>query len=49
MGIERLRLYVQGENLLTITPMEKCVDPEILGNMTYPLQRKFTIGLNLTL
>ena len=49
VGIERLRLYVQGENLLTITPMEKCVDPEILGNMTYPLQRKFTIGLNLTL
>ena len=49
IGIERLRLYVQGENLLTITPMEKCVDPETLGNMTYPLQRKFTIGLNLTL
>ncbi len=49
VGIERLRLYVQGENLLTITPMEKCVDPETLGNMTYPLQRKFTIGLNLTL
>ena len=49
VGIQRLRVYVQGENLLTITPMEKWADPETLGNMTYPLQRKYTIGLNLTL
>lgn len=48
-GIERLRIYVQGENLLTITPMKKWADPEILGNMTYPLQKKYSIGLNLTL
>lgn len=48
-GIERLRVYLQGENLLTITPMEKWADPEILGNMTYPLQKKYSIGLNLTL
>ena len=49
IGLQKLRVYVQGENLLTITPMKKWADPETLGNMTYPLQKKFTIGLNLTL
>lgn len=49
IGIQRVRVYLQGENLLTITPMKKWADPEILGNMTYPLQKKYSIGLNLTL
>ncbi len=48
-GVQRLRVYVQGENLITITPMKKWADPETLGNMTYPIQKKFSIGLNLTL
>lgn len=49
VGIQKLRFYIQGENLLTITPMKKWADPEILGNMTYPIQKKYTIGLNITL
>ncbi len=49
IGFQKLRVYVQGENLLTITPMKKWADPETLGNMTYPLQKKFSVGLNLTL
>ena len=48
-GISRLRLYVTGENLLTITPLNDAFDPETLGGMTYPINRKVAIGLNLTL
>ena len=48
-GISRLRVYVTGENLVTITPLSDAFDPETLGNMTYPLNRKVAVGLNLTL
>ncbi len=48
-GISRLRLYVTGENLLTITPLNDAFDPETLRGMTYPINRKVAIGLNLTL
>ena len=48
-GISRLRLYVTGENLLTITPLNDAFDPETLGGLTYPINRKVAIGLNLTL
>lgn len=48
-GISRLRLYVTGENLFTITPLNDAFDPETLGNLTYPINKKVAIGLNLTL
>lgn len=47
-GIGRMRVYVEGENLLTFTPLIDDFDPETLGTMTYPINRKFTVGLNLT-
>lgn len=46
--IERLRIFVQGENLLTFTPLIKAFDPETLTNMTYPINKKYSVGLNLT-
>lgn len=46
--INRLRVYVQGENLLTFTSI-KYTDPETLSNMTYPLSKKIAIGVNITL
>lgn len=49
VGIKKMRVYVQGENLLTITPLKKWADPETLGYNPYPIQKKYTIGLNLTL
>jgi len=50
VGIARLRVFVQGENLLTLTPMKvKFADPETLGNMTYPINKKISVGMNLTL
>lgn len=52
--IQRLRLYVAAENLLTITPY-KGLDPELGGGEKsngidrgyYPQARTFTVGLNL--
>ena len=46
--ISRLRVFVQGENLLTFTPLIDSYDPETLNNMTYPINKKFSVGLNLT-
>ena len=48
VGIERLRVFVQGENLLTITDLIDSFDPETLNNLTYPINKKYSIGLNLT-
>ena len=48
VGISRLRVYALGENLLTFTPLIDSFDPETLNNMSYPIQKKYSIGLNLT-
>lgn len=47
-GIGKLRLYVTGENLLTFTDLISSFDPETLGNLTYPITKKVSVGLNLT-
>lgn len=46
--ISRLRVFVQGENLLTFTPLIDSYDTETLNNMTYPINKKISVGLNLT-
>lgn len=48
VGISKLRVYVTGENLFTITDLCESFDPETLGNLTYPITKKVSIGLNLT-
>ena len=48
VGISKLRIYVSGENLFTITDMIDSFDPETLSNMTYPINKKLAVGLNLT-
>ncbi|HEX8676702.1 MAG TPA: SusC/RagA family TonB-linked outer membrane protein, partial [Segetibacter sp.] len=53
--IDRLRVYIQAANLFTITKY-KGLDPEVSGTTTdfgvdegtYPSQRQFLIGVNLT-
>lgn len=49
VGISKLRFFLQGENLLTISPIKKYADPETVNKMTYPIQKKYSIGVNLTL
>jgi len=47
LGIEGLRLYVNGTNLLTIDKA-KVIDPETSGGTSYAPQRIITGGLTLT-
>jgi hypothetical protein len=52
--VERLRIFVTGDNLLTFTPIfkhnpDKTVDPEQLGTLNaYPFTKTFLCGINLT-
>lgn len=51
-GIDRIRLYVEGSNLLTFSGLTKYnIDPEQPGvnNGYYPQQRTFSFGLNFSL
>lgn len=45
--IQNLRLYVTGENLLTITSYPG-LDPEIGSSISYPTMRQYALGLNVT-
>ncbi len=47
LGIEGLRLYVNGLNLLTVDNA-KIIDPEVESGTSYPLQRVINGGLTLT-
>jgi TonB-linked SusC/RagA family outer membrane protein len=47
LGIEGLRFYINGLNLLTISK-EKLIDPELQAGTDYPLQRVVSGGLTLT-
>ena len=56
--IDKLRVYVSGENLLTFTKLMKTMDPEVANSSgysnngpdgkIYPLQRIWSFGVNIT-
>ena len=48
--INRLRVFFSGDNLGVLTGLYKNyhVDPEGLGGQSYPLQRSYSFGLNVT-
>lgn len=51
-GMESVRFYVSGDNLLTFTSISSVFDPETLGGefdagKLYPLQRVISVGLNV--
>ncbi|MDR1102763.1 MAG: TonB-dependent receptor, partial [Tannerella sp.] len=46
--INRLRIYVSGENLWTLNNLHvKWVDPEVISDEYYPMQRVWSMGVNL--
>ena len=52
-AVNNLRLFVSGENLLTITSLVDTFDPETIGvgnwdGCTYPLSQTFSFGLSAT-
>ncbi|MCX2450343.1 TonB-dependent receptor [Pedobacter sp. PLR] len=50
-GINRLRVYVSGENMYEFSAIKKFIDPESINQSTsawaYPFQRRYAVGLNL--
>jgi len=53
VAVQRARIYIGGENLLTFTKLTKLFDPEATGGglgggKIYPLQKVISIGVNLT-
>ena len=52
LHLKKLRLFIAGENMLTITKMSTIFDPEATGGSwgngkIYPLQKSYSIGLNI--
>lgn len=51
--IQKLRIYFSGENIWTGTHLSDLFDPETIGSgwggLTYPLQRTYSFGLNITI
>ena len=49
IGMESARIYVSGQNLMTLTKFWKGFDPEQNNNNAqfYPLMKTYTVGLNL--
>lgn len=52
IGLSKVRLFVSGENLLTITNLTKTMDPETAGigkhgGSLYPLSKTYSFGLNI--
>lgn len=50
VNLERVRVFFSGDNLCEISGLYKYykVDPEGLGGQSYPLQRSYSFGLNVT-
>lgn len=51
VGIENTQIFLAGMNLWEYSPIRKPLDPESIqsGAIEYPMQRIFTLGLNLSL
>lgn len=52
VGLQNVRLFVSGENLLTITSLSDTMDPETAGigkqgGTVYPLSRTYSFGLSV--
>lgn len=50
LGMEKLRLYFSGDNLLEYSNLNKYFDPELTnsGGFMYPIARSYSLGINLT-
>ncbi len=53
--ISKARIYISGENLITLTPLTKLIDPEMLVNAgesgvgsLHPLRKVYSVGINVT-
>jgi TonB-linked SusC/RagA family outer membrane protein len=51
IGMQRAQIFIAGMNLWEYSPIRKPLDPEAIqgGAIEYPMQRIFTLGVNLSL
>lgn len=53
ISIQKMRVYLSGENLLTLTKLSSIFDPETIGGgwggSVYPLSKVYSFGLTMTL
>ncbi len=49
-GIDRLRIYFSGDNLLEYSKLQSDFDPELsnINGYMYPMLRSYSFGINLT-
>ncbi len=47
--IGSIKVYVTGQNVLTITKLSKLYDPENLNLLGYPITKSWAVGLNIAL
>ena len=47
VGISRARVFLSGENVLTLTNYPG-LDPEVGANISYPTMKQYAVGLNVT-
>lgn len=48
INVSRLQVYVNGNNLLTFSKIDKRVDPETDGMNSYPIVKTYTTGLRIS-
>ena len=48
LGIKKLQLYVNGNNLLTFTKLDPRIDPETNGTSVYPVVRRYNAGFRMS-
>ena len=48
IGLQRVRFYFSGDNLLTVSGINENFDPESPADNVYPLSKSVSFGLNLT-
>lgn len=47
-GIKGAQIYINGNNLLTFTGLDKNLDPETSDTSVYPIVRRYNVGVRLT-
>jgi hypothetical protein len=47
IGVEKIRVYFSGQNLLTLSKIKE-IDPEETQGTDYPLPRVLNLGVTLT-
>lgn len=48
IGLSKLQIYANGNNLFTFTSLDKRLDPETADTSVYPLVRRYNFGVRLT-